>query len=79
MNSEDLKLIEEIKITGGFRVMEKLIKEKMWKLDSVREIQKDGLVAEQTLARQLSYEVLSSFLNEIGLFSPNKETRRTYE
>jgi hypothetical protein len=80
MTQEEQKALSDLQGLGGFRVMQKLITDKMLKLESVRGISKDRLVAEQALARQLAYEVLSEFLSEINL-SPksDKETRRTYE
>jgi hypothetical protein len=80
MTSEELNLIKEIEGTGGFRVMKYLIEQKMDKLESVMSINKDGLVAEQTLGRQLAFEVLSEFLKELNLLpSGEKEKRKTYE
>jgi len=79
MTNEEIKSIQDIQGTAGFRVIRFLVQEKMNKLDSVREINRDGLVAEQALARQLAYEVLEKFLNELQIFPTNKEVRRTYE
>lgn len=79
MTNEEMKSIQEIQGTGGFRVIEHLVTEKMKNLESVMGINKDRLVAEQALARQLSVELLKEFLSEINLLSVSKETRKTYE
>lgn len=80
MNNEEIKHIQDIQGTAGFRVMQYEVGELMKKLDSVRQVNRDGLVAEQTLARQLAYEILEKFLQTINLqASPERDTRRTYE
>jgi hypothetical protein len=80
MTTEEQKALQDLQGLGGFRVMQSLIKAKMDKLASVMHIDKHNLVAEQTLARQLAYEVLSEFLSEINLVvKPEGETRKTYE
>ena len=80
MTPQDLRSIEDIKGTAGFRVIEALLLQKMNTLESVMSINKDGLIAEQTLGRQLAFETLSDFLKEINLLKPSeKEKRNTYE
>lgn len=79
MTNEDLKAIQDIQGTAGFRVIRFLIQEKINKLESVMGINRDGLIAEQALGRQLAYETLTEFLNELQIFPTNKEVRRTYE
>ena len=79
MTDNDIKALQEIQGSGGFRVMEFLIKEKMKKLESVMGVDKNGLVAEQTLGRQLAYEVLSEFLKEINLSPKSEKQSNTYE
>jgi hypothetical protein len=80
MTTEEIKSIEEIQGTGGFRVLQFSVEDKLKRLDSVMEINKNELVAEQTIARQLAYEVLKEFFSELKLSSPlSKETRKTFE
>jgi len=80
MTKEQQEIIESIEGTAGIRVLRELISEELKKLDSVREINKNGYVAEQAIGRQLAYELLEKFLSEIKLINPvNKETRKTYE
>jgi len=80
MTAKELEHIKEIEGTAGFRIIVFTVSEKMKKLDSVRGIVKDGLVAEQALARQLAYEILEEFLSDLNLISkPEKVTNKTYE
>lgn len=79
MTTEEIKAIQEIQGTGGFRVIQSLAQQKIDKADSVRRINKEGMVAEQALARQLVVELLTEFLEEINLQSSNREAKRTYE
>lgn len=80
MTNEELKGIEDIQGTLGYRVIVNEAQKMIAKADSVRDIKKEGLVEEQTLARQLVVELLEKFLSEINL-SPKseKETKKTYE
>jgi hypothetical protein len=80
MTSEEIKAIEEIQGTGGFRVIQSLVEAKLKKLESVMGIKRDALVAEQALARQLAFEALKEFLSDLQLTSPpEKDSRNTYE
>lgn len=80
MTKEEYNAIEAIHGTVGFNVLKAIVEAKMKKLDSVMEIKREGLVAEQALGRQLAYETLREFLSEIKLInSPPKEERKTYE
>lgn len=80
MTKEQQQSIEDIQGTAGMRTIQMLIEEKMRKVDSVRGINKDGLVEAQALARQLTYEVLEEFFREIKLMPSSEQTeRRTYE
>ena len=80
MTNEEQKAIEDIQGTAGFRVIKASVEAKLKKVESVMGIDKNALVAEQALSRQLTYEVLREFLNELGLITPlEKELRRTYE
>lgn len=79
MTQEDIKSIEDISGTRGFRVLEASIKAKLEKLDSVREINPDALVAEQALGRKLASEVLVEFLEELNFTVSTKAVKNTYE
>lgn len=81
MTTEEIKSIEDIQGTGGFRVIQYLISEKMKELESVNgiDLHSASSVGEQALARKLACELLTKFLIEINLSSPTKVTRRTYE
>lgn len=80
MTTEEIKSIEDLQGTAGFRVMKFLIENKIKKLNSVSEIVRDGMVAEQAIARQLAVEVLKEFLSDMGLVTKSQnELRKTYE
>ncbi len=80
MTAEEIKHIQDIQGTAGFRVIQYEAQQMLKKAESVREIKKDGLVSEQTLARILVVELLEKFLSDINLLpTGEKETRRTYE
>lgn len=80
MTNEEIKAIEEIQGTGGFRVIVTSVENKLKKVRDVMFIDRNNLVAEQALARQLAVEVLTDFLSELKLTSPlEKSTKRTYE
>ncbi len=80
MTAEEQKHIQDIQGTAGFRVIAFEAKQMLEKIKDVTKIDKNGLVAEQTLGRQLAYEVLEKFLSDINLITkPESEKRRTYE
>lgn len=79
MTTEEIKSIQEIQGTAGFRMIKFLAEEKIKKLSDVMQINKDGFVAEQALARQLAVETLREFLGELTLTIKPKETNKTYE
>jgi hypothetical protein len=80
MTSEEIKAVEDIQGTAGFRVITSLVEKKLESVKDVMNVDRRALVAEQTLARQLTYEVLKEFLSDLRLTSPlPKEDRRTYE
>ena len=80
MTQDEIKALEDIQGTAGFRVIQFAVEAKIKKIESVMGINKEGLVAEQALARQLAVEVLTEFLSELKLTTPlEKEVRRTYE
>ena len=80
MNTKEIQAIEEIQGIGGFRVLQASVEAKLNSVKDVMNVKRDGLVAEQTLGRQLAYEVLKEFLSELKLTSsPPKEGNKTYE
>ena len=80
MTNDDIRAIEEIQGTAGFRVIQSLVEKKLEGVKDVNNIKPDGLVAEQTIARQLAYEVLKAFLSDLKLTSPlPKDSKKTYE
>ncbi len=80
MTPQEVKAIEEIRGTGGFRVIQSLAEDMLAKAKDVTLINRDAMVAEQAIARQLTYEVLKQFLSELKLTSPPiKETKKTFE
>lgn len=82
MTQDEIKAIEEIKGTGGFRVMESLMRTKLDKLDSVSTVDENigGNLEAIFLAKQYAVRILNEFLSEINLISkPKGETKRTYE
>ncbi len=80
MTAEEIKHIQDIQGTAGFRVIQYEAKQMLEKMKDITTVDKNDLVAEQTLGRQLLYEVLEKFLSDINLTSKTENTtRRTYE
>jgi len=82
MTNEDIKAIQEIQGTAGFRVIQYLAEQKLDKLDRVSTL---GTSSNTELdfsaaARRDAVLYLMEFLKEINLLpKEEKEKRRTYE
>lgn len=82
MTNEELKKVQEIQGTAGFRIMQSLIAQKLDQLDRVSTLDytSDAALDYSARARQETVKFLSEFLKEINLIpKEEKETKRTYE
>ena len=80
MTSEELKHIQEIRGLAGFRVIQSVCEKRIAELKDVTSINKNELVAEQTLARQLAVKTLKDILNDLTIIiKPEGEKNNTYE
>lgn len=80
MTKEEIEAIEAIQGTAGFRVIQSCAESMLEKVKDIMEVKIDGLVAEQTIGRQIVYKELKEFLSELKLTSPSeKGGNKTYE
>lgn len=82
MTSEQVKAIQDIQGTAGFRVIEYLIQQKMKELDSVSDIdgRSETRAGIQALAKSKAVKLLKDFISDLQLNPVSeKETRKTYE
>lgn len=80
MTKDEELAIQALQGTSGLKVIQSLVEAKLDKVRDVNEINENGMVAEQALARKLTYQVLKEFFGDIKLTTPlTKEERKTYE
>jgi len=82
MTSDELKAIDEIRGTAGFRVIEYYLNKRIDELKSVMGL--DGTsqihVGIQALAKQKATQLLIDFLSDLNInYKPQEEVRKTYE
>ena len=75
MTQNDIKAIQEIQGTGGFRVIEFICSEKIKKLDSVLDV----TTLEEALGRKYAVTLLKELLEDLNLNPKPQGEKRTYE
>jgi len=82
MTSEEIKSIEEIRGTAGFRVIQFYLNKRIEELKSVMDLDKSSQihVGIQALAKQKAVQLLTDFLSDLNInYKPQEEVRKTYE
>lgn len=81
MTTEEIKAIQDIQGTAGFRVIESLLVKSIAELDSVSKIDLDKPNIEaKAVGRSLAVKWCTDIKNEINLsVIPEKNKRRTHE
>ena len=81
MRPDEIKSIEEIKGTPGFRVIEHYLNKKILELDSVSDIdlKSETRAGVQAIAKNKAVKVLKEFANELTFSPVQREMNRTFE